>query len=161
MPYLIDGHNLIPKIPGLSLQALDDEMQLVTLLQQYCQRTSRRVEIYFDNAPAGHAGTRAFGTVKAHFVPRGRTADDAIRLRLERLGRAARNWHVVSSDRQVQAEARALGAARVGADQFARELVEVLARTDSAPQPEPELSEQELQDWLTLFGEDDYESDSY
>ena len=31
MPYLIDGHNLIPKM-GLKLADLDDEMQLIELL---------------------------------------------------------------------------------------------------------------------------------
>ncbi|MBP1702274.1 MAG: hypothetical protein H6Q38_1381, partial [Chloroflexi bacterium] len=37
MPYIVDGHNLIPKIPGLSLRAIDDEMQLIELLQEFCR----------------------------------------------------------------------------------------------------------------------------
>ena len=37
MPYLIDGHNLIPKVRGLSLQSMDDEMELVELLQEFCR----------------------------------------------------------------------------------------------------------------------------
>ena len=37
MPYLIDGHNLIPKVAGLSLKAVDDEMQLIELLQEFCR----------------------------------------------------------------------------------------------------------------------------
>ena len=53
MPLIIDGHNLIPKIPGLSLQAIDDETQLVELLGEYCRLSRRQVEVFFDNAPPG------------------------------------------------------------------------------------------------------------
>ena len=36
MPYLIDGHNLIPKL-GLRLESLDDEMELIAILQEFCR----------------------------------------------------------------------------------------------------------------------------
>src|SRR5512137_1181649 len=98
MPYLVDGHNLIPKIPGLNLQALDDEEQLIQLLQEYCRRERKQVEVFFDNAPPGGVRARTFGLVTARFVRQGSTADQAIRERLVRLGRLARNWTVVSSD---------------------------------------------------------------
>ena len=102
MPFLIDGHNLIPKIPGLNLQALDDEEQLIKLLQEYCRRQRKQVEVFFDNAPPGGVRARNFGLVIARFVRQGSTADQAIRERLTRLGRLARNWTVVSSDLAVQ-----------------------------------------------------------
>ncbi|HLO30861.1 MAG TPA: NYN domain-containing protein, partial [Anaerolineales bacterium] len=109
MPYLIDGHNLIPKL-GLRLDSIDDEMELIAILQEFCrlEHTPRgHVEVFFDGAPAAQAGTRKLGAVTAHFVRLGTTADDAIRNRLKMLRKSARNWTVVSSDRQVQAEARA------------------------------------------------------
>ncbi len=34
MPYLIDGHNLIPKV-GLRLDSMDDEMDLLAHLQEF------------------------------------------------------------------------------------------------------------------------------
>ncbi len=37
MPTIIDGHNLIPKVRGLSLQRLDDELELIQKLQTYCR----------------------------------------------------------------------------------------------------------------------------
>ena len=95
MPYLIDGHNLIPKVAGLSLKAVDDEMQLIELLQEFCRIGASRWR-YFDNSPPGQPGSGAFGPVTARFVREGRTADDAIAARLKRLGRSARNWTVVS-----------------------------------------------------------------
>ena len=36
MPYIIDGHNLIPKIPGIDLQDLDDEQKLIDSAAGIC-----------------------------------------------------------------------------------------------------------------------------
>jgi hypothetical protein len=77
MPYLIDGHNLIPKT-GLRLDAVDDEMELIMMLQEFLRRSRREAEVYFDGAPPGEALTKRFGRVTAHFVPLGTTAESAI-----------------------------------------------------------------------------------
>lgn len=152
MPYLIDGHNLIPKI-GLRLDSMDDEMELVAILQEFCRLRRRQVEVYFDGAPAPHAGTRRLGAVTAHFVPLGTTADDTIRRRLKRMGKSAKNWTVVSSDRQVQTEARAAGADLISSDAFARQLKKA---RQAAPKPASERkpSKEEVEEWLKLFKED-------
>jgi len=78
MIFLIDGHNLIPHIPGLSLKELDDECQLIGMLQEFSRVSRQRVEVYFDKAPAGQSGTRNYGAVKAHFIREDSTADEAI-----------------------------------------------------------------------------------
>ncbi len=124
---IIDGHNLIPKVPGLSLRDIDDEESLAALLQQYARAKRKQVVVFFDGAPPGQAGERAYGVVRAHYVPAGRTADDAIRQYLEALGKAARSATVVSSDRQVQANARELRARVLSSDDFARELSAISA----------------------------------
>jgi len=151
MPYLIDGHNLIPKL-GLRLDSIDDEMELITILQEFCRLEHRQVEVFFDGAPGPHAGTRKLGTVTAHFVRLETTADNAIRRRLKTLGRGARNWTVVSSDRQVQAEARAMSAEVVSSESFAGTLKHA---RNSTPKPDPDkkLSPKEVEDWLKLFEE--------
>jgi uncharacterized protein len=151
MPYLIDGHNLIPKI-GLRLDSMDDEMELVAILQEFCRLERRQAEVYFDGAPPPQAGTRKLGAVTAHFVPLGTTADDAIRRRLKRMGRSAKNWTVVSSDRQVQTEARASGADLISSDEFARQLKKARETTPKAT-GDRKLSNQEVEDWLSLFKE--------
>jgi len=43
MPYLIDGHNLIPKIPGLRLDQLDDEQSLFALLDDYFKQIRKKL----------------------------------------------------------------------------------------------------------------------
>ncbi len=121
MPYLIDGHNLIPKL-GLRLDSPDDETGLVAILQEFCRLQRRAAEVYFDGAPAGQVRTQKSGAVTAHFVRLGTTADAAIVAALGKLKRAARNWVVVSSDRQVQSAARAARAEVLPSDEFARQL---------------------------------------
>jgi len=149
MPYLIDGHNLIPKL-GLRLDSLDDEMELVTILQEFCRLERKQVEVYFDGAPTNQAGTRKHGNVTAHFVPLKSTADNAIRNRLKKMGRSAKNWIVVSSDHRVQLEARTAQAEILSSDAFANILKQA---RDSAPKPteQRKLTSQEVDDWLKLF----------
>ncbi len=151
MPFLIDGHNLIPNL-GLNLNAFDDEDELLTRLNEYC-RLSRKgnMEVYFDHAPPGSPKNRKVGLVTAHFVRRPLIADEAIRQRLKTLGRAARNWRVVSSDRRVQAEARAAGAEVISSEEFAATIIHTL-QTGLLPQVKPTgMSERELSEWLALF----------
>ena len=152
MHYLIDGHNLIPKLPGLDLRVMDDETRLVVLLQEYCRRRRKRVEVYFDNAPLGYAGTQKHGSVVAHFIPKGRTADDAIRVRLGTLGHGARNWTVVSSDQRVLMDARAAHAQAVPSEKFARELLGNLEKAADMEKPaDGALSAEELAAWMKEF----------
>jgi predicted RNA-binding protein with PIN domain len=153
MPYLIDGHNLIPHV-GLRLDAPDDEMALVDLLREFCRLKKKRVDVYFDGAPPGENGSRKFGYVTAHFVRKGRTADEAIYARLRNLGGAARNWTVVSSDREVRRGAKFARAKSVSADEFARELAETRFSAESGGDDgEKTLSEREIDEWLKIFSE--------
>lgn len=153
MNYLIDGHNLIPHIPDLSLEAIDDEKDLIHLLQEFCRvRPRTHIHVYFDNAPAGAPPERRYGPVTAHFVPSRTTADNAIAVHIQRLGRAARNWTVVSSDRQVQAAARAQGASVKTSSAFSAELKRAL-RTHATKKDKRDLplSTEEVDEWLQIF----------
>lgn len=152
MPFLIDGHNLIPKL-GLSLRSVDDEMELATILQAWSRAERTNAEVYFDGAPAGQSGTRKWGRVAGHFVRLGTTADVAIRARLKSLGRAARNWTVVTSDRAVQAEARAAGAAVVSSEAFAARVKASTRAPAKRSAGEAAMSDAEVEEWLRLFRE--------
>lgn len=156
MTYLIDGHNLIPKIPGLSLYDLDDEIHLIEMLQVFCRKQRKQVDVYFDKAPTGHAGIQHFGQVTAHFIQRESTADIAIQKRLARLAKTAPNWTVVSSDGEVQFAARAARAKVMSAESFwqllRRDLDESQIQTGEL-RPEG-LGPNELDEWLKLFGQD-------
>lgn len=152
MPYLIDGHNLIPKL-GLRLDSPDDEMELVAILQEFARLNRREVEVYFDGAPIGHAGTRSLGTVRAHFVRLGQTADNAIRARLNKLGKSAKNWIVVSSDREVQSAARVNQAQYISSEEFVKTLREAHNSASNVNTNDKIITAQEVEDWLKLFND--------
>jgi predicted RNA-binding protein with PIN domain len=150
MPYLIDGHNLIPKL-GLRLDSMDDEEQLIPRLQEFCRLRRAQVEVFFDGALPGQAPTRKAGAVTATFVRKGSSADAAIEVRLARLGKAARNWMVVSSDRRVQGAARAAHAGVLTSEEFAREMSKAQAIGASKPKHEATLAPGEVEEWLDIF----------
>jgi predicted RNA-binding protein with PIN domain len=147
VPYLIDGHNLIPNIPGLRLDNPNDESQLIRLLQAFCQVRKQKAEVFFDRAAPGSAGKQVYGLVSAHFIARSSNADQAIRARLAHLGKAAHNWSVVSSDREVQSAARSAGAKVMSAAEFASLLLGSQRRgsaSEEKPQPDPAQNEELL-----------------
>jgi hypothetical protein len=150
MPYLIDGHNLIPKI-GLDLAAQDDELALMNRLQEFCRLSRSRVEVFFDGAPPGTPAILRLGAVSAHFIRRTSSADSAIEARLSQLGHQARNWTVVSSDHRVQAAGRAMHAKVVSSEGFAERMRPDEPSEEGAGEPAP-LDPRELQEWLELFG---------
>jgi predicted RNA-binding protein with PIN domain len=152
MPYLIDGHNLIPKF-GLRLDSMDDEMELVSILQEFARLKRQKVEVYFDGAPVGSAGTQSLGTVRAHFIRLGQTADSAIRFRLNNMGKTAKNWIVVSSDREVQSSARVNQAQFISSEEFVRLTRNAMQSTPKTGASDKKLSEKEVDDWLQLFRE--------
>lgn len=149
---LIDGHNLVPKIKGLSLSMLDDEMELIQILSEYARLTRKKLEVYFDNAPIDKAGTRKFGSITAHFVRQGSTADDALIQRVRKMGRKARNVKVISSDRQIIRQIQACQAESVSSDVFAKEIERVFTSSPSGGKPDPEkLSEKDIEHWMSVF----------
>lgn len=148
MPYIIDGHNLIGKLPGIQLSDPEDERQLAQELQAFAHRTRRRLTVYFDRGTPGGRDVRA-GLVTLKFVS-GRTADQAIAAHLRSLGGDANNWTVVTSDREVQAEVRAAGARVLSSEAFAG----MLRAEDGESSPgrsTPTLSEGEIAEWEALF----------
>ncbi|MCX7609599.1 MAG: NYN domain-containing protein [Anaerolineales bacterium] len=149
MRYLIDGHNLIPKL-GLRLQDFEDEQELMERLQEFCRLQRAQAEVYFDNAPPGFPEVRRFGAVTAHFIRRGITADAALEARLLALGKQARRWVVVSSDRRVQAAAQAVHALVLSSEVFAKQMKTALKRQVTSEKPEA-LKPEEIEEWLSLF----------
>jgi predicted RNA-binding protein with PIN domain len=152
MPYLIDGHNLIPKL-GLRLDSIDDEAELISRLQEFCRLRRAQVEVFFDGAPPGQAAIRKAGVVTAHFVHQGSSADAAIEIRLKQLGKTARNWTVVSSDGRVQQAARAVHASVLSSEEFAGEMSRVQAMGATMVKHAATLAPDEVEEWLDIFGQ--------
>lgn len=157
MPYLIDGHNLIPNLKGLSLGDPDDEMELIRRLQGFSRRFRTKIEVYFDQAPPGQTRSQRFGMVSAFFVTQGKTADRAISDRLASLGGAAKNWTVVSSDQEVIRGSKSCQARVLSSQDFAVRLKIGGERKKDASDAKwnPSLSSAEVEYWIERFEEDE------
>jgi predicted RNA-binding protein with PIN domain len=153
MALLIDGHNLIPKIPGIDLSDPDDEDQLIKIIQEYCRLRRKKATIYFDQAPAGMGGIKHYGSVRVNYIQKGRTADEAIIDRLRKLGKRAQNMIVVSSDHQIQTAARAVHARVISSEDFAGAWRSLISEEPSLDPRNKTLTEQELADWEAIFNQ--------
>ena len=155
MPFLIDGHNLIGVMPGISLADLNDEQALIQHLAQYARKTRRAIVVYFDRGSLLAPQIANIPGVKFHFVRPPRTADDALRDHIDRLGREAPNWTVVSSDREVRSAARQAGARILDSPSFAKLLTSEPKDEPENEKPEPSLSPDEIKAWEMLFQDPD------
>ena len=149
MPLLIDGHNLIGRLPDLRLDDPQDEAKLVARLRAYHARTGKRVTVVFDHGlPGGRSRELSGGRVEVVFASTGHTADGILRERVRR-ARDPRGLTVVTSDRAVIAAARARGARVLRSEEFAAQL--------RAPRPvddgeqDVHLSAKEVEEWLKVF----------
>ncbi|BBB49355.1 NYN domain-containing protein [Pelolinea submarina] len=147
MPYLIDGHNLIPRVRGLNLQQLDDEQALIARLETFFQSQRKQAVVYFDQAQPGGSPDLKRAFLKVHFVRPPAIADTAILQHLRRLKGEARNWVVVSSDNEVRRGAEHLGARVLSSEEFA--VLLNVKREKSKKRIEP--SGDDIDFWLKQF----------
>jgi predicted RNA-binding protein with PIN domain len=158
MPFLIDGHNLIAATPGISLSDLDDEQAMIQMLTKYARTSRRSITVYFDRASLAAPLISNTARVEIHFVRPPRTADDAIRSHIKRLGREVSNWTVVSSDREVRAAAKRAGARVMDSRSFASRLWSGQAGETVPEKPEQELAPEDIKAWEKIFNNDDSEA---
>jgi len=158
MNYLIDGHNLIARTPGLSLSDPDDEAKLVRLLRRWTAADARRkVTVIFDaGLPAGEAKHLSGGGVKAVFAPNNSSADAVIIRRIEAIGNPP-EYVIVTSDNAVTAAATRRRIAVQPSETFAANMMSDrrFGGSDSAESKRPEapaMNADEMQEWLSLFG---------
>ena len=152
MPLLIDGHNLIGQMPGMSLADADDEGQLIMLLRRYSTaKRGRQVVVVFDRGVYGHPETLDGYGIRCHFARSPQDADTQLIKRLRTLKRP-RDWTLISSDRQVVRVAEECGVKVIGSHEFARQLIAPPSRA-APPEEKPDvrLSEAEIEEWLELF----------
>ncbi len=158
MNYLIDGHNLVARTPGLSLSDPDDEAKLVRLLRRWAAADSRRkVTVVFDaGLPAGEARNLSGGGVKAIFAPNNSSADAVLIRRIEAIGNPP-EFVIVSSDGAIAAAAARRRVAVQRSEDFAAAMM-TDRRFGSGDKPAaerpdaPAMNPDELQEWLGLFG---------
>ena len=152
MPYLIDGHNLIAQMPGLSLADPDDEVQLVLRLRQYAARKKQKITVVFDHGiPGGWSRDLSTGPVQVVFAG---THTNADRIILERVREAKTptNLKVVSSDGEIRRAAEARRAEAITSQEFVQMLTKPPTREPRRDARENvSLSKDEVKEWMRLF----------
>jgi uncharacterized protein len=154
MHYLIDGHNLISKLPDIHLDDPDDEAKLALRLKSWVAAgQKRRVTLFFDGGLVGGKSVElSGGGVTVIFAPAHRTADALIIGRIQKLRNPAENT-LVSSDREVIAAATLRRVPTITAEYFALQLSQAQRKQEpSDVAGEPVLSEAEVSEWLAIFG---------
>lgn len=153
MAILIDGHNLIGKMPDLRLGDPDDEEELLIRLRAYRARTGKRLVVYFDPGTTYQSpGRTSKGGISVRQAGTGQRADDLMIRDLRRYPNP-RELAVVTSDHDIQRVARQHGARVVDSATFAAELSRLPDKGDASDMPS--LSEEEIQEWLAIFGQSD------
>jgi len=152
MPYLIDGHNLIGKLPDISLTDPNDEAKLVVKLRSFCARTRKKVHVIFDHGLPGGKSKLSNGTVQVVFAARPGEADDLMMQRI-RGTRDTQKWTVVSSDRRVLDFASRRGMKILSANQFAHRM-QAPPPTPKEEHPHPHITQAEVEEWLRIFHEE-------
>ena len=165
MHYLIDGHNLIGKLPDISLEDPYDEAKLVLQLRSWMAAgRNRRITVIFDGGlPGGEWRQLSNGRLKAVFATESSSADALLRRRVIQ-AKDPGAYTLVSSDREVLSAARSRRMPFITADQFARNMVESRQRrtkkksaADSESgateksELEQTLSKEEVAEWLQMF----------
>jgi len=148
VPYLIDGHNLIGRFPGLSLTDPEDERKLLDLLERFANRTRRRMVVFFDRGVSPSAPLSR-GPVEVRFIRPPRQADEALVDYLRRLP-DPQNWTVVTSDRQLARRAVARSARVLPSEQFSQHIVRALDSKSKSRLPHGDTPD--LDEWIDLFG---------
>jgi hypothetical protein len=150
--FVIDGHNLIPKVSGIRLSDPEDENRLIEMLNEYCRLSRTQVEVFFDGAPAPGKPIKKSGSVHVHFIRMGLTADDAIITYVRDHHRPESLLTVVSSDHRVQNSIKSLRAESMSSESFYAEMQRVFSSPQAArKQKEKQLTETEVQQWLEEF----------
>ncbi len=161
MHYLIDGNNLIGHSRDMSLTCRDSRGEAITRVADFCRQTSGRATIFFDGGPDAHVGENgvSLGPVRALLAGKGVEADTRILSMIERA--AGRVFTVVSSDREIYGRARSAGFEALRIHEFNAFLEAARRKTkagkdrrDELAQKSRRLRQEELAEWLEIFGED-------
>jgi hypothetical protein len=157
MHYLIDGHNLIAKLPDIDLSDPDDEIQLILKLRQWTAVSLKRVvTVYFDGGiPGGHSVNLSNSQVKVIFVSQGKTADSLLIARINRVKNPP-EYRLVTSDQEIINTANQRKMKHIRSERFAmrlgRDKEERTLPGPTVTDDDPLISDAEVAQWLDLFG---------
>lgn len=151
MAYIIDGNNVIGQTPGWYRDKPGARRRLLESLAVFAQTKKSRIIVAFDGAPEDWLPDGAtYRGVKVCYARRGSNADDRIEQMVE-ASRDRRGITVVTSDRRLAVEVRALGASTMRSGEF-RKMVEEAVQSAPDSQSEAEVQIDDVNAWMRYFG---------
>jgi hypothetical protein len=156
MHYIIDGHNLIGKMPDISLKDPDDEVQLILRLRSWTAVSKKRqVTVYFDGGIPGGKNVRlSTPQVRVIFASESKTADTLIINRIKKVKNPP-EYTLVTNDQAIIKTANERKMPHLRSEKFALRLGKQWDETPPGPtfsDDDPILSDMEVQEWLNAFG---------
>lgn len=157
MPYLIDGHNLIQSMKGISIEDPDDEAKLVRTLRSFMIGQNKKCKVFFDGGLPGGYSRMSCSRVQVRFAHAGQEADVNIIHCIHQLANP-KQWTLVSSDRKIREQARLRKIKLVHAWEFAQALEARKTLSSQCDAVDPPMQEAELDEWYEIFGIDEEHS---
>ncbi len=153
MTYMIDGHNLIGKLPDISLDDPNDEALLVQKLTGFAARTGKSCLVVFDHGLPGGSSRMSTRSVQVVFASGRSTADHVMVERIYKI-QDIKGWVVVTSDNDVMSRARRRGMETLHSEEFARLLEAPPPKVEDAGEAsDVNLSSEEIDEWMNLFAD--------
>jgi hypothetical protein len=164
MHYLIDGHNLVGRMPDIALDDPHDEIELVLRLRSWSARSrKRRVTVIFDRGlPGGIDRGLSTSKVQVVFASSGQSADSILIRRIKSV-KNPREYTLVTSDNHILREAETRRIPVLKAEEFVLGLALDKGKSagnssetpDSSTEADRQLSDAEVEMWLDLFDTQD------
>lgn len=161
MIYLIDGHNLIAKMPDIDLDDPNDEVKLVLKLRSWAgAQQKRRLIVVFDKGlPGGRSKKLSTGNITAVFAPAGKTADAVLISRIHAV-KNPREYLLVSSDQKILAAAKRKRMPSMRSEDFVKEMTvdkrpsarQEITKPEAGAEDDPLVSDKDVAEWMELFG---------
>ena len=154
MPYLIDGHNLIARLPDIDLEDPNDEAKLVIKLRGFVAKSGKKCTVIFDGGIPGGFSMMSNKAVKVIFASAFHTnADSVIKERIRKIPDTT-NWTIISSDNEVLDYARRHKMQAKTSVEFVQQLQRKPRIQDSRGEStHVQVTKDEVDEWLDIFGD--------
>ena len=157
MSIIVDGYNYIGRSLEFQLSDPGARDKIIYLMGQYCAKAKKTLTLIFDgNYFVHHVNRkRRYGRVTVIYTSPIYTADDAIKKIVKNHEyRRRKSMLVVSSDAEILEYAKSHGANISKSEDFEDHIYRTLAAKTEIDRVNVRISEEDVQEWLKIFGEE-------
>jgi predicted RNA-binding protein with PIN domain len=155
MSIIVDGYNYIGRSQELHLSDPTARDKAIYLMGQYCAKAKKTLTLVFDgNHFAHHVNRkRRYGRITVIYTSPIYTADETIKKMVKKQNpRRRKSMLVVSSDTEILEYAKSHGTTVAKSEEFERLLHQTLATPKGLDRVNIQISDEEVQNWLKIFG---------